>query len=138
MKNAQYQNFITLQTPKYNPNYGTVRVSLTNACGTSGYSGITVYPGYCGGGGGYYMAVPNPADNYIDIIVNEELLVAEGISFEAECVLTMVDKMGMVLYTAEIRSFPYRINTSKLLEDLYIINLIYEGKMSSIQVVIEH
>ncbi|TAL75072.1 MAG: hypothetical protein EPN88_03430 [Bacteroidetes bacterium] len=54
----QYQNTIRLQTPMY-PYYGTVRVSITNACGTSAYSGITVYPGY--GCGGYYTIYPNPA-----------------------------------------------------------------------------
>ena len=38
--------------------YGTVRVKIDNGCGFSNYSGITVYPGYCGG---YYMSFsPNP------------------------------------------------------------------------------
>ncbi len=130
-------NKIWLRTPS-NPNYGTVRVSINNTCGWSDYSGITVYPGYCGGGGGYYMASPNSADDYIELYVNEEKITAEGLSLGRECVLSIVDKMGMVKFTDEFREFPYRINTNKLPEGLYIINLIYEGKMSSIQVVIEH
>lgn len=63
--NGQNQNFILLQTPQYNMTYGTVRVSITNACGTSGYSGITVYPR--SGCGGYFSFYPNPASDNITI-----------------------------------------------------------------------
>jgi hypothetical protein len=64
MKNNQYQNTVTLQTPMYNPAYGAVRVSITNQCGTSGYSGLTVYPGSCPH---YFTIYPNPASNDITI-----------------------------------------------------------------------
>ncbi|MCJ7446776.1 MAG: S8 family peptidase [Bacteroidales bacterium] len=66
---GQYQNTISLVTPMYNPDGGTVRVSITNDCGTSGYSGITVYPDYnCGG---YFSLYPNPASEII-IITNKK------------------------------------------------------------------
>jgi hypothetical protein len=65
MKNNQYQNTVTLQTPMYNPAYGTVRVSITNSCGTSGYSGLTVYPG--GGCRTYFTIYPNPASDNLTI-----------------------------------------------------------------------
>ena len=69
----QYQNTIRLQTPM-NPYYGTVRVSITNACGTSAYSGITVYPG--SGCGGYFTIYPNPASDNVTILINEDTSVA--------------------------------------------------------------
>lgn len=84
------------------------------------------------------MAAPNPADNYIDIIINEEFISAESLNPGSEYILTMVDKMGEVKYTAEVREFPYRINTSYLEEGLYIINLIYDSEIISMQVIIEH
>ncbi len=84
------------------------------------------------------MASPNPADNYIDIDIDKEKMTTEGLSVGKEHVLTMVDKMGMVKYTAEFKEFPYRINTSNLPDGLYIINLIYEGKAFSITIIIEH
>jgi hypothetical protein len=133
----QYQNKIQLQTPS-NPNYGTVRVSIKNICGTSGYSGITVYPGYCGEGGGYYITSPNPADSYIVIDVDKEKIASENINLRSEYVLTMIDKVGMIIHTAEIREFPYKINTNKLPDGFYIINLNCEGKMTSIRIIIEH
>lgn len=66
-KYSQWSNNIHLQTPILlaNMTYGPVRVAVTNACGTSGYSGITAYPGYnCGG---YYMVSPNPSSEYIEV-----------------------------------------------------------------------
>jgi len=73
---AEMANWIRLKTPMYNPDYGTVMLSIENQCGWSDYSGITVYPGYCGGGGGYYIASPNPSDNYIELDVYEEKIAA--------------------------------------------------------------
>jgi hypothetical protein len=67
--NGQMQNNILLKTPMYNMSYGTVRVSITNNCGISGYSGITVYPKP--GCGGYFMLYPNPASDEVNIKVNE-------------------------------------------------------------------
>jgi len=103
---------------------------------------VEILVGYLGEywdcGDGYYMASPNPADRYIDIDVDQEKMTAEDSSPGSECVLKMVDKTGMVKYTDEFREFPYRINTSNLPEGPYIINLIREGKMFSIQVIIEH
>jgi hypothetical protein len=131
-----FQNKIWLRTPS-NPNYGTVRVSIKNDCGWSDYSGITVYPGYCGGGG-YFTASPNPANDYLDIAADEETIAADSISLEAECVLIMIDNMGIIKYLIELQEFPFRINTSNFPEGLYIINLLYEGKISSIRILIEH
>jgi len=69
LNNGQNQNTILLQTPMYNMTYGTVRVSITNNCGTSGYSGITVYPRT--GCGGYFTIYPNPASDIITLSVND-------------------------------------------------------------------
>lgn len=133
-KISQEHNVIKLRTPSY-PYYGTVRVSIENDCGWSDPSGITVYPGYCGG---YYMASPNPADDYIELNIDKEKISAESISLGSEWVLTMVDNMGVVKYIDNLWEFPYRINTSKLPGGLYIINLFNDGKMSSVRVIIEH
>lgn len=65
MNNGQNQNQILLQTPRYNMTYGTVRVSVTSCNGSSGYSGITVYPG--GGCPHYFTIYPNPASDDISI-----------------------------------------------------------------------
>jgi len=63
---SQQSNWITLYVPMYNTEYGTVRASITNSCGTSGFSGITVYPS--GGCPTYSFSVyPNPASDELNI-----------------------------------------------------------------------
>jgi hypothetical protein len=119
---------------------GQIMVDATTCCTGCGSKRILIdYVGqYWDCGGGYFMASPNPADSYIDIDVDKEKKTADGVSVANEYALTIIDKMGMVKYTDEFKEFPYRINTGELPEGLYIINLLYEGKISSIKVVIEH
>lgn len=67
---SQWDNYIHLQTPS-SPGYGTVRVAITNSCGTSGYSGITVYPRY--GCGKFFTLYPNPASDELTITIDSDL-----------------------------------------------------------------
>lgn len=137
-KYYQYNNMISINTNSQ-PS-GQIMVDATTCCADCESVRILIdYVGqYWDCGGGYYMASPNPADNYIDIDINEEKMITEGLSLGNEHVLTMADKMGMVKYKAEIQEFPYRINTSNLPNGLYIINLINKDRKFSIRVMIEH
>jgi hypothetical protein len=134
----QYNNMISINTNSQ-PG-GQIMLDATTCCAGCGSVRILIdYMGqYWDCGGGYYMASPNPADSYLDIDVNEEKIAAEGLSIGDEYVLTMVDKMGTVKFTDEFKEFPYRINTKDIPDGLYIINLIYSSKISSIKVIIEH
>ena len=67
--NGLVQNMINLQTPQYNMQYGAVRVSITNACGISGYSGITTYPGTCGN---VLSVSPNPVSDDLAVTLNAQ------------------------------------------------------------------
>jgi hypothetical protein len=111
-------------------------VRAENVCGVSNYYSKYGYIDDCGGG--EFLAIPNPADDYIDIIINEEQIAYENLSLANEYIMSMIDKMGILKYTAEIREFPYRISTKGLPNGLYIINLLGDGKIFSLQVIIEH
>jgi len=124
-KNGQWDNNIQLQTPQYNMTYGTVRVRITNACGTSGYSGITVYPGYCGG---YYMAFPNPSSSYVDIDVNPKMSTSMEEIYNNDISLSLYNKMGIVVLNSNVESLPYRINTSELPNGEYVVKIITRKK----------
>jgi hypothetical protein len=130
----KYQNTIRLQTPS-SPNYGAVRVSITNVCGTSGYSGITVYPR--SGCGGYFMLVPNPARDEVNIIINEALplsvksdsgMVDLDISKYrmeelSESVIRVYDSQGNVLNTEKKSGTRFSISTAGLKEGNYVIEV---------------
>jgi hypothetical protein len=121
---SQWSNNIHLQTPILlaNMTYGPVRVSITNACGTSGYSGVTTYPGYnCGG---YYMATPNPSKDYTDIDIVPEMVNTLLENYENEILISIFNNMGISVRTAKVNSLPYRIDTSVLSKGEYMIRII--------------
>ena len=67
---SQSTNTIRLYVPTYNAQYGAVRVSVNNGCGSSGFTGVTVFPGYSCGGfltTGGFTIYPNPADEQLTI-----------------------------------------------------------------------
>ena len=134
MWSYQYQNTIRLKTPIYNPDYGTVRVSITNACGTSGYSGITVYPGYnCGG---YYRFSPNPADDYIEISIDESKLVENAIE---DYQVKIYNSLKVMVYeTGKTREPILHINTRNLKDGVYFIHFITGKQIEVKQLIVNH
>ena len=138
--NYQYNNMISIYTNS-TPG-GQIRVTAETCCTVC--DDVQILVDYvdeywdCGRGGGYLIAVPNPADSYIDIKIDEELLSAANEEIKGVSVLMMYDKMGTVKHTAEFREYPYRINTFNLTEGLYIIQIINNGRAQSLEVVVEH
>lgn len=88
--------------------------------------------------GGYFLAYPNPSGSFVDIDVDKVKLRTENLSIDGECLLTIVDKSGMIKFKTEFEGFPYRIDTSGLPEGLYFINIIHKGKTSTIRLIIQH
>ena len=80
-KVSQSGNQITLATPSYStPSGGAVEVNITNKCGSSGYTGISVFPGYsCGSY--IYSVYPNPADDEFTV---EQIIVQDSSSTSGE------------------------------------------------------
>ena len=87
--------------------------------------------------GQYFLAYPNPA-NYVDIDIDKAKLNNENIVINGECLLSVIDRSGTVKTKAEFKGFPYRVDTANLPNGLYYINIVYEGKISTIRVIIKH
>lgn len=128
-KYSQYNNFVHLYTPS-NPNYGTVRVAVTNSCGTSGYNGITVYPGYCGS---YYLMSPNPGTTYIDLNVDTQKTSALRELTDNNISITIVDKMGTKVFANQVTSLPFRLDISKFQKGEYIATILTTSKITTNQ-----
>ncbi len=150
--NSQYQNTVTLQTPS-SPNYGTVRVSITNCSGTSGYSGITVYP-RSGCGGRFFSIYPNPASDNVTInidntntsdFVNSENftqsasdLAPEKINESTNYTIKIYDKQGSLLSTKIRSGFNFNVPLINMFDGVYIIE-VSDGKNSSRQqLIVKH
>lgn len=125
---AQYDNVIRLYVPQYNPMYGSVRVSITNSCGTSAYSGITVYPGYCGRS---FILYPNPATNNVSI----ELLESDQQSFisgSTDDFIYIYNSQGVIIFSTKLDGNKVSIPVSSYGEGTYIVEL-RSGKVRTTQ-----
>jgi len=141
-KNYQYANMISIYTGA-SPG-GQVIVKGQTCCASCG-SNMSLLTGYFGNYyncGGYYMAIPNPGSEFIDIDFSPEAAELKETSSSIDLEIKLVDKMGTVVCSDNVYSFPYRINTGKLPEGNYVV-MIRDKKAStktydSFQVVIEH
>jgi len=132
----RYSNYISIYTNDW-PD-GFVEIKGKTTCSLS--NRVTLMSIYFGAAecGGYFMAFPNPTGDFVDIDVDKAKLSAENVNIENECLLTIVDKSGMIKFKTEFKGFPYRIDTSYLPDGLYFVNIINKGKTSTIRLIIKH
>jgi len=144
---SQDENEIDLRTTS-TPIGGTVRVSITNECGSSNYSGITVYPGSCYY---YYMMYPNPASEEVTIsIVKPETIIFEDIEIsdvevtkdistdQDTYTIRIFNNMGILELSATRSGTSFNIPLPNLRDGTYVVE-VSDGKNSyREQLIIKH
>jgi len=84
------------------------------------------------------MAVPNPANDYVNIIIDPEKFDPDRLSKGLECTLDVFSETGPIKYTFNINEFPYRIETGSWPAGVYIFNIQFEGENYALPVSISH
>lgn len=135
-KNYEYSNYVSIYTNDVPDGFLEIKgyttcSPLTKAILMSPYFGAAECDGY-------FLAFPNPSENFVDIDVDKNKLNVEKTIIEDECLLTIVDKSGMIKYKTEFKGFPYRVDTSNLPDGLYFVNILLKGKTFTIRLVIKH
>jgi hypothetical protein len=105
----------------------SITANSANSCGTGPNSSFYLTK-KTWGCGGYYMAAPNPAINYTEIDIASDDTKAQEISYDSDITLTVVNKMGTPVMTVNVESLPYILDTSKLPNGDYIIQIISQPK----------
>lgn len=143
----QAGNQITLSVPSSSPSGGAVRVSITNTCGASGLSGITVYPVSCGAfvlTSEAFIVYPNPANELL--IVEEQdwsttIHSSEGLGKVAEehepFTVALFNKMQECVARATSENGSVRIDTRPLPAGVYILHVSNRTKMTSKHIILE-
>lgn len=133
-KNYQYGNYVSINTN--DTPYGYLQINATTCCGAD----LNVKNVYFGDANcdGYFMVYPNPANNSAEINIIQSMAEKDGLSLNDECVLTVIDKSGIILNKNKFTGFPYTLDTSNLSKGIYFINILYNGKKSTIQLVVQH
>lgn len=133
--NYAYNNLISINTNNYP--YGMVQIKATTSqCGPNIIlKDLFFGEGYCGE---YFMAYPNPTNDYVNIdIIKEKFPVDEDTSGE-QSILTIIDGSGIAKTKFSFTGFPYKLSTSNLPEGLYYLNIQYKDKKSTIRLSIKH
>lgn len=131
----RYSNYISIYTNDWPDGFLDIKGKTT--CSPSNL--VTLMSPYFGAAecGDFFYAYPNPSHDYVDIDVDKNKMGTENISFDAECILSIIDKAGIIKYKTEFKGFPHRIDTSKLPDGLYFVSIDYKGKSSSIRLIIK-
>lgn len=152
--NFQSANTISLYVPLYNTQYGTVRVSVNNTCGTTPYTGVTVFPAYSCGSyltAGEFSIYPNPADEHITV---EQIM--EGSSVQADTTeatfteirlntpaslegfsVEMYDQIQKVVAQGTSKGTKIQLDTSSLPSGTYFLHIRHKEAVLQKQIVIE-
>jgi hypothetical protein len=154
-KISQSGNQIALYVPSYNPQYGTVRVSITNNCGTSPFSGVTVFPGYSCGGyltAGEFVIYPNPADEHLVIeqseiltdLIQEDSTASQSLELKLNTTqktesfsARLYDSKQFLVAEGVSQDTKIQLDTSKLPSGTYYLNIYFKEAVLQKQVVIE-
>jgi hypothetical protein len=83
----------------------------------------------------FFKIFPNPVDKYMDIeLTNEALYISE----KKPADIKIFNNRSVLIYSDNLSNSKLRINTSYLPNGLYVIQVKYDGKIYSKQVLIEH
>ncbi len=138
-KNYDYSNYVSINTNDFP--YGYLQIYSNTCCGSDKNVKNVYFGGaYCGE---YFLIYPNPSSNSVEINTLQSNSSKDGsdvddLSRDAECLLTVVDKSGMIKSKIEFKGFPYTLDTSKLPDGLYFLNLSWQRKKSTIRLVVKH
>jgi hypothetical protein len=117
------------------PGYYTLKVRAINSCGSSDWREREIYIEDCG----YFMLVPNPADEYFDVIIYEDKLLALDNSSELERFeINVLTQKGILVTTHITKEKISRFNSGALPEGIYIVKINYKDHIFTKKLIIQH
>lgn len=135
---SQLANTIRLQTPSVStPSGGTVSVNVNNGCGTSGFTGLTVFPRPCGfslaktDGSELFKQYPNPSSGYFTVEQTPEAVAVGSYSVE------LLNFFGRKVTSVTTSDKKVSLSTTALPEGHYVLKIRYKDGILTRRIVIE-
>jgi len=124
-----------------NTNSGTLRVKACNSFGCSGWrysSPNPIYPVECEGGGGGkgFSMAPNPADDFLEITIEENGDKLESIEEVYE--LKIYNSKNVLVYQTKTNQPILRIDTKQWTNGVYFVHFVCNNKKVVKQLIISH
>lgn len=145
----QSANTIRLYLPSHNSNYGPVRVSINNGCGSSSFVGPTVFPCNYMMSGGNFSIYPNPSIGgvlNVEFVPNDNLEGAQLKSTHTEFIMKSEEKEFRVMIfneseqlvkSGETKDGKLRLDTSGLNAGTYYLHIFHGKEIIREQIVIQ-
>jgi len=114
----------------------TIGLKAINDCGESSwiYKNVDVD---CNGGINPLSILPNPADGYVDVTIDQSL--SESIQYyDGKYEISVLDQTGVLKFSTITFDNQLRINTQSFFDGIYHIILKYAGKRYGRQLIISH
>ena len=114
----------------------TIGVKAINECGESAWVYRTVEID-CTGGINPLSILPNPADGYVDLTIDQTL--AESVQYyDGKYEISVLDQSGILKFSTITFDNHLRIDTQNFIDGIYYIILKYAGKRYGRQLIISH
>ena len=105
---------------------------VTNSCGTSlAYKFVYVN---CG----YFMMFPNPADDHIEISIDQDKVTATELAANGGFQVSIFDSFGTLKTIKSTSDTSLKLDTSELPEGIYVVIIEYNGKNYHKEIVLKH
>lgn len=141
-------NTIRLYVPSYNSSYGPVSVSINNGCGSTPFTGITVYPCSYMMSTGNFQVYPNPSFGELNVeyFVEEdssktqydtEQPIEEKGSNKKVFRIEIFDKSEQLVKSAESKDGKIHLDTKGLRPGSYFLHIYYDKEILREQILIQ-
>lgn len=114
----------------------TIGVKAINECGESAwvYRNVEID---CTGGINPLSILPNPADGYVDLTIDQTL--SESVQYyDGKYEISVLDQSGILKFSTITFDTHFRINTQSFIDGIYYVILKYAGKRYGRQLIISH
>ncbi|PZX52496.1 T9SS type A sorting domain-containing protein [Algoriphagus chordae] len=140
-------NTIRLYVPSYNSSYGPVRVSVNNGCGSSGFTGLTVFPCNYMMSAGNFNIFPNPAQGELNVEYNENNNFqsnAESEQLEGEIThetkifrIDILNHEGTIVKSGASKAGKIHLDISTVKRGSYFLHIYYNKEVIREQILIQ-
>lgn len=120
---------------------GNVRVKGTTCCSGCG-GNVQILSDYVGTywncGGYYFSMLPNPADDYVEIIIEKDAYVTNLKKVVEEYEIRIYNNLKVLMYQTKTKERKFRVDTRQFRNGIYFIHFIVADESEVVQLVVNH
>ena len=85
-----------------------------------------------------FLMIPNPADDYVEISIDQNKVTATELAANGGFQVSIFDSFGTLKTIKSTSNTSLKLDTSKLPDGIYIVSIEYNGKNYPKELVLKH